>query len=130
MHFDAELPRTFIIFCGISNATTVHIELCNHCLWTGLVPCQFVAGELEKKLEEGTTAAVGVHGMSGMGKTMLCKALCNNFKQRFYGRVCYVDFGSGDTIGIKKEILRRLTDLKSEFILDQYRYEEQVQIFL
>lgn len=34
---------------------------------------------------------VGLYGMGGIGKTSICKALCNEYSREFHGRLCHVE---------------------------------------
>lgn len=43
---------------------------------------------------------LGLSGTSGVGKTTLCKALCDYFFGEFLGRVCYVDVGVASRMGV------------------------------
>lgn len=61
--------------------------------------------------------------MGGLGKTLLCKALCNHFHEIFNGKVCYVDGSSGN---VKKEILTKLTNVDSR-LLGTITHEEEVR---
>jgi GTPase SAR1 family protein len=92
------------------------------------VPRQLVAGNLIQKRKDGRVAVVGLYGVGGVGKTTLCKALCNHYEQDFYGRVQYMDFGSGDALAIQEEALRKLTNSRSDLILDELKYEVEVLI--
>lgn len=92
--------------------------------------CQLVAGKLDQKRKDGRDAILGFYGMGGLGKTTLCKALCNHFQQDFNGRVYYLDFGSGDALAILEEALRRLTNSRSDLILDGLKNEVQVDHML
>jgi Ni2+-binding GTPase involved in maturation of urease and hydrogenase len=66
---------------------------------------------------------LGVYGTIGVGKSTLCKALCDSFSGEFFGRVCYVDVGERNKAsklqqmklilerlcGFDKDALRRIT---------------------
>ncbi|KAG0592572.1 hypothetical protein KC19_1G263300 [Ceratodon purpureus] len=66
--------------------------------------------------KEPHARVVGVHGMGGSGKTLLCKALCNIYHAEFAGRVLHVelkgykDFKPENIIETQKLILETLTD--------------------
>ena len=58
---------------------------------------------------------LGLYGMGGVGKTTMCKALCNHFQQRFQGRVCHVELGSHEKyLDLQKKVLKKLTDLSDQ----------------
>ena len=59
---------------------------------------------------------VGLYGMGGIGKTSICKALCNEFVTRFHGRVCHVELEKRSKEELLREVLRRLTDTSHEVL--------------
>lgn len=91
--------------------------------------CQVVVAEFGKLSTVGIGSnsfwkgpharVVGVHGMGGSGKTLLCKALCNIHHAEFPGRVLHVelkgykDFKPENIIETQKLILETLTDASS-----------------
>lgn len=55
---------------------------------------------------------LGLYGMGGMGKTLICKALCNRFHSESAGRVCHAEFqNDGDLLQVSQKILKDLTDV-------------------
>jgi hypothetical protein len=52
---------------------------------------------------------LGLYGSSGVGKTTLCKALCDYFSGEFFGRVCYVDVGELSRMGVVCHVERNET---------------------
>jgi GTPase SAR1 family protein len=55
---------------------------------------------------------LGLYGMGGVGKTTMCKALCNRFQHRFQGRVCHVELGPREKyLDLQKKVLKKLTNL-------------------
>lgn len=98
--------------------------------------------ELDKLCREHNntrSAVVGVYGMGGLGKTLLCKALCNAFHSEFAGRVLHVELKRSckeselrrkeetnqNTIEVQKLILEAVTDASPE-LLRNIRNVEQV----
>ena len=62
---------------------------------------------------------LGLYGMGGMGKTTMCKALCNHFQDRFQGRVCHVELGPREKyLDLQKKVLKILTNLDNEALQD------------
>ena len=59
---------------------------------------------------------VGLYGVGGIGKSTICKALCNNLFMNFHGRVCHVELGAGNELELVREMLRKLTDIRDEVI--------------
>lgn len=71
-------------------------------------------GEFEKlESQRGFQEAriLGLYGIGGMGKTLICKALCDHFSDEYSGRVCYVDCWDGAHLELLKSILKELTDI-------------------
>ena len=61
---------------------------------------------------------LGLHGMGGMGKTLICKALCNHLHSSYAGRVCHAELQmKGDIIKVFQKILRDLTDINEGLLL-------------
>ena len=59
---------------------------------------------------------VGLYGMGGIGKTSMCKALCNEFVTRFHGRVCHAELERKSKEELLREVLRRLTSTSHEVL--------------
>jgi len=53
---------------------------------------------------------VGLHGMGGIGKTSICKALCNEFFTDFNGRVCHAELERGSEEELLRRVLKALTN--------------------
>ena len=52
---------------------------------------------------------VGLHGMGGVGKTTLTRALCNQMYGEFSGKVCHVELGGMNFKEQMKTVLKELT---------------------
>ena len=77
-------------------------------------------------VKDGRPSILGLHGMGGVGKTLLCMALCNHFHIEYIGRICYVEVQSGaNVLELQKMILKRLT-FASEDLLDLITTIEEV----
>jgi uridine kinase len=70
---------------------------------------------------------VGMYGVGGIGKTTICKALCNELSSRFHDNVCHVEFGQGSELKLLQKALKRLTTLNHE-MLDKLDLEEVISI--
>ena len=68
---------------------------------------------------------VGMYGVGGIGKTTICKALCNELSSRFWDNVCHVEFGQGSELKLLQKALKRLTTLNHE-MLDKLDDVEEV----
>jgi len=117
-----------------------------------VVTWQVVVAEFDKLSTDGTSSSkgeedsifsskqskaharvVGMHGIGGAGKTLLCKALCNVYSAEFAGRVLHIepkghkDFKQENIIEAQKLILESLTDARPE-LLRRISSVEQVPI--
>lgn len=62
---------------------------------------------------------MGLYGTPGIGKSTICKALCNEYFTEFQSRVCHLEFGEGRTEQqLLEEALKRLTDTEPEILKD------------
>lgn len=103
---------------------------------------QVVVAEFDKLSTEGISSSkwrwpharvVGVYGIGGAGKTLLCKALCNVYSAEFAGRVLHIelkgykDFKKENIIEAQKLILESLTDARTQ-LLRRISSVEQVPV--
>ncbi|KAG0613296.1 hypothetical protein M758_6G092100 [Ceratodon purpureus] len=77
---------------------------------------------------------LGIWGMSGLGKSTLCRTLCNYYYSKYNGKVCHVEFGGPDAtvlahhekaVSYGKQILGELTEA-SESVLSLITSSDQV----
>ncbi|KAG0624136.1 hypothetical protein M758_3G226900 [Ceratodon purpureus] len=61
---------------------------------------------------------IGLYGMGGIGKTTICKSLCNDYFAEFNGKVWHVELGKKGVEEIQKDVLRNLVGI-SETLLNQ-----------
>ncbi|KAG0560026.1 hypothetical protein KC19_10G148400 [Ceratodon purpureus] len=68
---------------------------------------------------------MGLYGMGGVGKTSICKALCNEFFTKFHGKVCHAELHRSNEEDLLREVLKTLTNTSgeqlNEFSVDQMR---------
>ena len=90
-------------------------SLCNQIRW------QIVEGMFEPTTSGNAQGVqmLGLYVIGGVGKTMICKALCNHFQYRFQGRVCHVVIGPHEKhLDLQKKVLKTLTHLGNHALLD------------
>lgn len=64
--------------------------------------------ELIEKSPSNGVCIVGIHGVGGIGKTTLCKDLCDYMYKEFVGKVCHVELGSLAKSELKIGMLEQL----------------------
>ena len=70
-------------------------------------------------MEVGSTSkvsVVGLYGMGGIGKTTICKALCNELSPKFGDFVCHIELGSGSELGMLQKALKKLTNMEHDIV--------------
>jgi GTPase SAR1 family protein len=75
---------------------------------------------------------VGLHGMGGVGKTTISKALCNQMFGDFCGKVCHIELGGND-MKSRKKVLRELTGASSEILnndKDKVRFSDKLVVYI
>lgn len=65
----------------------------------------------------------------GVGKTTICKVLCNEFSSRYHDKVSHVEFGRGSEMKLLQKALKRLTTISHE-ILDELDDVEEGYAYL
>ena len=58
-----------------------------------------------------------------MGKTSICKAMCNELLQKFKGKVCHVEMKSASEVDLLRGALKRLTSTRPE-LLDKLNIDQ------
>ena len=66
--------------------------------------------------EDDGAKIVGVHGVGGIGKTTLCKMLCNEMSRKYEGRTCHVELESKgwSLMEVLHKVLTELTSFSVE----------------
>ena len=60
-------------------------------------------------IQNFTTSRVsGLYGVGGIGKTTLCKSLCNDYRHKFNGKVWHAVLGENTAEETQKDVLRHL----------------------
>ncbi|KAG0562237.1 hypothetical protein KC19_9G129000 [Ceratodon purpureus] len=65
--------------------------------------------------EQYGVRVVGVYGVGGMGKTTLCKILCNKFCEKSHVKSSHVELGSKSSTELLKGVLKDLTNNDHDF---------------
>jgi Holliday junction resolvasome RuvABC ATP-dependent DNA helicase subunit len=59
---------------------------------------------------------IGLYGVGGMGKTQICKIMCNEMDGEFDGKVCHVELGKQSKHELVKKVLSTLTNTSAEVV--------------
>ncbi len=59
---------------------------------------------------------IGLYGLGGMGKTQICKLMCNEMDGEFDGKVCHVELGKQSKHELIKKVLTTLTNTSAEVV--------------
>jgi hypothetical protein len=59
---------------------------------------------------------IGLYGVGGMGKTQICKIMCNEMDGEFDGKVCHVELGKQSKHKLVKKVLTKLTNTSAEVV--------------
>ncbi len=59
---------------------------------------------------------IGLYGVGGMGKTEICKMMCNEMDGEFDGKVCHVELGKQSKHKLVKKVLTTLTNTSVEVV--------------
>ncbi|KAG0590565.1 hypothetical protein KC19_1G110000 [Ceratodon purpureus] len=79
--------------------------------------------DLQQKDESLGVCVMGLYGMVGIGKTSICKALCNEFYTKFHGKVCHAELERVVEDELLREVLKKLSNTNHEQ-LDEFNENE------
>lgn len=68
---------------------------------------------------------VALYGIGGIGKTTICKAICNEFSLKFRDNVCHGELGTTNKMELLQKTLKKLTDIRHD-ILDRLDDTDQI----
>ncbi|KAG0601427.1 hypothetical protein M758_11G109900 [Ceratodon purpureus] len=86
--------------------------------------CKIICDKLDTMQACTQARVVGVYGVGGVGKTTLCKSLCNHLFREYEGKVCHVELKEGgNKLELLRQVLRRLT-YTSEKVLQGFSEDE------
>ncbi|KAG0615814.1 hypothetical protein M758_5G068900 [Ceratodon purpureus] len=86
--------------------------------------CKVVCEKINQQMQQNGVRVIGLHGIGGIGKTTICKAMCNEMSKEFHGKVCHIELKSStEAVQLLRELLKRLTKSKHD-IVDRYNIDE------
>jgi GTPase SAR1 family protein len=74
--------------------------------------------------------AIGLYGVGGIGKTTLCKSLCNDYLAKFNGKVWHAELGKKSAEDIQKDVLYHLVGISTTLLNENMDYKGQVNQLL
>jgi GTPase SAR1 family protein len=92
--------------------------------------CQAVAkmfASSPSKTRFHNVRAIGLYGVGGIGKTTLCKSLCNEYRGKFNGKVWHAELGKNNAEEIQKDVLCHLVGTSETLLKKTLNCEDQVK---
>lgn len=72
---------------------------------------------------------MGLYGMSGIGKSLLCKAMRHELDGECDGKVCHLELGKRSEHSLLKEVLATLTNINMQRISPKIGKEKVLVLF-
>ena len=71
---------------------------------------------------------IGLYGLGGIGKTQICKIMCNEMDEEFDGKVCHVELEKQSKHELVKKVLTTLTITSAKVV--QVVGEDKIFVFI
>ncbi|KAG0559594.1 hypothetical protein KC19_10G116800 [Ceratodon purpureus] len=78
--------------------------------------CEILLQKINEREKRNGIQVMGLYGIGGIGKTTMCKAMCNEVFERYEGRVCHVELNTTSEVEILRSVLRRLSTIELEHV--------------
>ncbi|KAG0577398.1 hypothetical protein KC19_5G153200 [Ceratodon purpureus] len=76
--------------------------------------CKVILDKVGLEVKDPKVRVMGLYGIGGIGKTTICKVLCNKLFKEFRGRVCHTELKREFQLELFQEVLKILTDTRHD----------------